>query len=364
MDEISRNILPQKIKELEDELAKTKYNKRTQHAIGLLKAKIALLKEKHEQKSKKGGPLYGFAVKKTGDATVVFFGYPSVGKSTLLNRLTNAKSAVAGYAFTTVSVIPGLMDYNNTKIQLLDIPGIIAGAATGSGRGREVLAIVRNADLLVIIVEALHTEQINILKDELYRSGVRINQKPPQVKITNTMQGGIVVDSTIKLSKLGRDTIRDILREFRIMNGHVLIREDISTDQLIDVLTANCKYLPCIVVANKSDLLSQKQHIKGCDLMISAKHDPSLEELRKLIFLRLELIRVFCKEAGKPADMQVPLILKKGSNVEDVCLKLHRDFVPRFKIAKVWGKSAKFPGQQLGINHVVQDMDIVELHLH
>ena len=141
-----------RLKELEEELRTTKYNKRTEHAIGLLKAKIARLREeieKERKKARKKGK--GFSIKKTGDATVVLVGFPSVGKSTLLNKLTNAKSKVGAYDFTTLNTIPGTMEYENAKIQIIDIPGLILGASTGSGRGKEVLSAVRVADLIIII---------------------------------------------------------------------------------------------------------------------------------------------------------------------------------------------------------------------
>jgi ribosome-interacting GTPase 1 len=128
-----------KIAELEEEIKNTKYNKATQHHIGLLKARIARLKsdqEMHIKKSKKSGPSY--ALRKSGDATVLFVGFPSVGKSTLLNQLTNAESKVGTYEFTTLDVIPGLMEHKGAKIQLLDVPGIIEGAAEGKGRGKEI----------------------------------------------------------------------------------------------------------------------------------------------------------------------------------------------------------------------------------
>src|SRR3989338_1564141 len=113
----------EKIKELEDEIRNTQYNKATQHHIGLVKAKIAILRQKQEARSKKTAG-EGFSVKRSGDATACMVGFPSVGKSTLLNCLTNAESKTASYAFTTLTCIPGILRYKSAKIQILDIPEI------------------------------------------------------------------------------------------------------------------------------------------------------------------------------------------------------------------------------------------------
>jgi ribosome-binding ATPase YchF (GTP1/OBG family) len=64
----------------------------------------------------------------------------SVGKSTILTMLTGTHSEAASYEFTTLTCIPGIIHYNDTKIQLLDLPGIIEGASEGKGRGRQVYA--------------------------------------------------------------------------------------------------------------------------------------------------------------------------------------------------------------------------------
>jgi len=119
----------ERIKELEEELRKTPYNKRTQHHIGLVKAKIARLREAQEKRSSSGKKSTGYSIRKSGDATVIMVGYPSVGKSTLLNKLTNAESDVAHYEFTTLTVVPGLLNYKHAKIQLLDVPGIVRRAS-------------------------------------------------------------------------------------------------------------------------------------------------------------------------------------------------------------------------------------------
>src|SRR3989338_1987445 len=183
----------EKIKVLEDEISKTKYNKKTQHAIGLMKAKLAMLKEAAERRSAVGKAKGDdrFTVRKTGDGAVVLLGFPSVGKSTLLNKLTNAKSEVAAYEFTTLTVIPGVLEHKRAKIQILDVPGILQGAAAGRGRGKEVLAMVRSCDLILIIIDALHPEHYPVILKEIFDCGIRLNQKKPDVKITKKMRGGI-----------------------------------------------------------------------------------------------------------------------------------------------------------------------------
>ena len=359
-----------KVKELEEELSTTKYNKKTQGHIGLVKAKLAKIKEEYQRKAAAKGKGEGFSVKRSGDATAIIVGFPSVGKSTLLNAITNANSPVGAYAFTTLTCIPGLMEYNHSKIQVLDVPGIVEGAATGRGRGKEVLACAQSADLVIILLDVFHPEHLEVVKKEIFETGLRINQKPPQVKISKKLRGGIDIGLTVKLTKINEDTIKAILKEFRLDNSSIVIREDISDDQLIDAIEGNKKYIPAITVLNMIDMVNSKEleRIKAItkpDICISAEKRMNTEYLKKIIFERLEFIRVYCKEAGKKADMGVPLIMRKGNTLKDVCLKLHKDFLSKFRFVRIWGKSAKFDGMILRkLEHVLQDEDIVEIHLN
>ena len=358
-----------KVKELEEQLSTTKYNKKTQHHIGLVKAQLARLKEEYQKKAAGKGKQEGFAVKRTGDATAIIVGFPSVGKSTLLNAITNANSPVGAYAFTTLTCIPGLMEYSHAKIQVLDVPGIVEGAATGRGRGREVLACAQSADLVIILLDVFHPEHFEVVKKEIYETGLRINQKIPLVKISKKARGGIDIGATVKLTKLNEETIKVILKEFRLDNSSIVLREDVTDDQLIDVIEGNKKYIPAITVLNMIDMANSKEleRIKAIvkpDICISAEKRIKTEELKDLIFRKLEFIRVYCKETGKKADMGVPLIMRKGNTLGDICIKLHKDFVSKFRFARIWGKSAKFPGMVLRkLGHVVEDNDVVEVHL-
>ncbi|MBI5389367.1 GTP-binding protein [Candidatus Woesearchaeota archaeon] len=357
------------VKQLEEELTKTDYNKRTQHHIGLVKAKIARLREKDEQRRSGGKKGEGYSVRKSGDATAVLLGFPSVGKSTLLNALTNANSPVGAYDFTTLDVIPGVMEYQHASIQVLDVPGIVRGAASGKGRGREVLAVLRSADLVIILLDVHKPDHHAALLQEIYEAHLRINQKPAIVKIKKTIRGGVRVGSTVTLHHIDEQTIKNILNEFKMSNADVLIREDITIDQFIDVIEGNKHYVSAIVVVNKIDSASEEQiamvkQLIHPDIMISANKKSNIEALKRKMFDKLEFIRLYMKEPGKMADMKEPMIGRRGNTLQDVCMKLHKDFVTKFRYARIWGKSVKFEGQRiLKLAHRLEDNDIIELHM-
>ena len=357
-----------RIIELELEISKTKYNKKTQHHIGLVKAKIAKLREDVERKASSGKKGEGYTVKKSGDATVVLLGFPSVGKSTILNKLTNAFSKVAAYEFTTLDVVPGLMEYNHAKIQILDVPGIVSGAASGRGRGREVLSVLRNADLALIIVDATKPDQYKAILQEVHESGLRLNMKKPDVRITKKPRGGIGIGATVPLD-LDKRTIEAILRELGINNADVLIRTPIQEDGLIDAVMGNRVYIPAVMVLNKIDLASSEDLKRVCerikpDILLSAEQETDFTPLKDAIFTKLSLIRIFLKEIGKKPDLEEPMIMRKGTTIETLCLRLHKDFVKKFRLAKIWGPSAKFPGQEFRkLDKELRDGDIAEIHL-
>ncbi len=359
--------IEQRIRELEEELRNTPYNKATQHHIGLLKAKIAKLKEKLEKSESKRSGGRSFAVKKQGDATVILLGPPSVGKSTLLNALTNAESEVGAYEFTTLTVIPGMLVHRGARIQLVDIPGIIGGAHSGKGRGREILSFVRSADLLLIMGE--NTEQIREVLGEVQRAGVRVNKVPPDVVIKKTQRGGINVSFAIKPTKIDESLVKEIMREYGYHNADVVIRQDVNVDEFIDALRAeSIKYVPGVFVITKVDkkLDSEIEQIKKEfpeAIFISAETGKGLDELKDRIVDALQLVRVYTKKVGEDPNYDEPLILKSDSTVADACRKIHKDFLRKFQFARVWGPSVKFPGQRVGLDHVLKDGDVLELHI-
>lgn len=188
-----------RIRKIEEEITKTPYNKATSHHIGKLKAKISKLREESIKRGSSGTKGRGFTLKKSGDSTVVLVGFPSVGKSTILNQITNAQSKIGAYEFTTLDVIPGVMDYRGAQIQIFDIPGIITGASKGKGRGREILSVARNADLIVMVLDVFNPHHQDLILEELLNIGIRPSQNAPDVTVKRRKIGGVKVASTVPL---------------------------------------------------------------------------------------------------------------------------------------------------------------------
>src|SRR5437016_6333038 len=325
--------LPEKIKQIEEEMKKTQINKHTEHHIGLLKAKLARVRAELEASTSKGGGP-AFEIRKGGDATVVLIGLPSVGKSTILNRLTNAKSKVA---------------------------------SSGRGRGRRVLSVARNADLVLLVLDVFQPGQVELLKRELHEMGIRINQKPPDVVITKSGKGGLALTTSVKLTKLSQATVKGIAEAYGLTNGSILIREDITDDQLIDVLTGNRRYASALVVLNKVDLVNEQylaivKRQVGTDFVpISAEKGLNIDLLTERIWETLDFIRIYLKRPDGEPDFDKPLILPASSTLRDVCKKIHPRFSEGAKYALVSGQSVKYAGQRVGLDHVPLDKDVVTI---
>ena len=352
-----------RIKEIEEEIRKTPYHKATEHHIGKLKARIARLREeKIEKLSKKGGGGGGFFVKKTGDASVVLVGPPSVGKSTLLNRLTNAESKIGAYDFTTTDIVPGMMDYKGAKIQIFDVPGILSGAASGKGKGKEVLSAARNADLILVMVDVKTINLIPSLMEELHEAGIRLNEERPKVNIIKKLEGGIKVNATSQLS-LTYETIKSLAAEFRIANAEVIIKEDISLDRLIDAFMGNRAYLPYLTVVNKADLgvpdnLAWIIPTEHNPVIISAHDQKNLELLKEKIWDKLKFIRIYLKKEN--VDKNEPFIMKKEQTLSCLLEQISICNKETFSKAKIYGPGAKFFGQEVSLSFVPQDESIVQ----
>ena len=364
--------LEEEIESLEEEISETPYNKSTEAHIGRLKAKLAEKKEKLEKQQSGGSGGGGYAVEQHGDATVALVGFPSVGKSSLINSLTNADSEVGSYEFTTLDVNPGMLDYRGANIQLLDVPGLIEGAAGGRGGGKEILSVIRAADLVIFMLSAFEIEQYERLYEELYNVNIRVDEKPPSVTVRRKGKDGIDVNTSGEMD-LDHGTVKEILRERGFINADVTIRGNPSVDELIDGVMDNRVYMPSLVAVNKVDLIepsyaeTMKDELREQDIdpeeaiFISAEEDKGLDALKEKMWAELGLIRIYMDKPSRGVDYEEPLVIRRGDTVDDALQKLGGTLDERFRFARVTGPSAQHDEQQVGRDHVLEDEDVMRV---
>jgi ribosome-interacting GTPase 1 len=254
-------------------------------------------------------------VPKQGAGQVVFLGPPNAGKSRLLTRLTKASPAVAPYPFTTREPIPGMMDYEDVRVQLVDLPPV-----TADHYEPFITDITRSADAALLFLD---------LADD---------------------DGPAATQATL-------DRLKHARRE--------LVGSAVSDDD------PTVYHLKTLLVANKSDdeaadiRLEIAKEAFGDRFpahIISAEQGTGLDELRKAIYDLLGVMRIYTKQPGKPPDTTSPFTCPIGSTVSELAGRVHKDFEEGLKSARVWGSGA-FDGQTVGRDHVLRDKDVVELHL-
>ena len=308
--------IPEKIRALESMLAIMPKHKGTDKLRGQLRSKLSKLKSESQKKGRTERKGSLFNVKREGTAQVLLLGFPNVGKSQLVLALTNANPEVANYPITTRKPVPGMMPFENIQIQLVDAPPINfeIGEAWLS-------PMVRNADALIIMVD--------LDSDPLAQ-----------------MEG--------VLSKLEEMRVKPIRFESKIIHRGEEVLEPRKT-----LIAANKLD---IEGAQEKDRMLKERYGRCFPIFpLSAQKGIGLEELKRGIFEALDIMRVYTKPPGKKPDFSEPVILKKGSTVEDAGYSVHKDFVKNMKFARIWG-SEKYQGQMVKRDYVLHDGDVVEFH--
>ncbi|HUT34121.1 MAG TPA: GTPase [Planctomycetota bacterium] len=307
----------EKLAALEEMLACIPKHKGTEHMQADLKRRIAKLKD--APPSKAGARTRDiFHVERGGAGQVVLMGVPNCGKSAIVGALSNARVSVTDYPFGTHAPVPGMASHEGVPIQLVDMPPVTPEAVMPGMMGA-----YRSADIIAVVVDlaaADALEQLDACLDVLAKRG---------------------------LVAVGRRVGRDERDE----EG----RQPKTT----------------VVVGTKADLPGAAETFEALrDLYgerlpmfaVSATTRQGLDAFVAYLFTTLDVIRVYCKQPGKPPDMGAPFILPRGSSVLDMAREVHREFPDKLKYACVWG-SSKFPGQQVQRDHILQDRDVVELHV-
>jgi small GTP-binding protein len=303
----------EKIAALEEMLAIMPKHKGTDHLRAELRGRIAKLTQLAAKKS--GARRASLVIEKEGAAQLAVIGLPNAGKSRLVAAITNASPAVADYPFTTHQAIPGMMEFENIKIQLIDTPALAPQAIEFW-----MPPLIRRADALLVIVDlsADPIAQMKAITEQLRKMRVLIgdSRAEPEPEFTVWRQKVLVIGNKIDLDRDERNY--GILKAK--YEGHFPI-------------TA-----------------------------ISAAEGTGLEELKARIYQVLDIIRVYTKAPGQKPDPTDPIILKRGSTLADAAAEVHKDFRAKMKYARIWG-SGKHDGVMVRRDHVLEDGDIIELHL-
>jgi len=304
----------EKVSSLEEYISAIPKHKGTDRLRADLRKKLSRLKASAIQAKKKGSRQdSAFHIEKEGVGQVMVVGTPNTGKSSLLVNLTNAKADVFDAPFTTWTPTPGMMQFEDISIQLIDTPPLNKDYVKP-----EMMEMIKKCDVILLMVD--------------------IQADPMQE-----------LEDAVKL-----------LEEYRIVP--LRLKEKYKGQ-------ARMHFIPFLVLVNKCDdenyledfaVFSELIEDDWPSLPISATTGFQIEMLRQIVFQKLEIIRVFSRPPGKPPDMEAPFVLKQGGTVEQFAVKVHRDFDKQLKTARIWGTDV-YDGQMVGRDHVLFDGDVVEL---
>jgi len=311
----SATELEDKISSLEEMIGTIPKHKGTDHLRADLRRRLSKLKDASLSIKKKGKQESAWHVDKEGAGRVAVVGAPNVGKSSLVAALTHATPKISEYPMTTWLPMPGMMPYEDIQIQLVDTP-----ALSKEHNESELFNLIKISNLILLMVDL---------------TGYPFEQ----------------LENSIGL-----------LEQNRIVPFHR--KENIEDKQGVI-------FIPFILVINKSDYANFNDDFEAFNelleencskIPVSAQNRNNLDNLKNMIYDKLEIMRIYSKKPGHPPKMDMPFVLPVNSTLEELAAKVHKDFVQNFKTARVWGIDV-FDGQLVGRDHILNDGDIVELHL-
>ena len=349
-------------------------HKGTDRMCARVKRQMAQLRQEIEDKKKaakrRSAPSY--FIEKAGATQVAVVGLTNAGRSSLLRAVTNSQVEVAPWPFATRVPTPGMLPYKDIQFQLVEAPPVVEGSSAGRADGFQVLSLARNADGIIVVVDLADDPGGSLLAvlRELEASRILTVEPKGEVELTRRGHGSdiqFIWDGT--LEECTTDDVIKLLKEYKIRSALLRIRGRVTLDVVEDAIFGNAVYRPTLVVANKLDLAvegaveSVRASAGGLEVLaLSMEGGEGLRELLgSRLFELLGVVRVYTKQPGKNAAVE-PIVARQGLTVGDLAKTIHSDFYKRFKYAKVWGPSAKFESERVGLDHVLADGDVVQLH--
>ena len=363
---ISAKTPEEKLEALKDFLSAIPKHKGNEKLRMQVKRKISGLSDQLERKKRRSQKGKREFPEKSGAAQVALLGLPGVEKTSLMEKLTNARLKTGGYS--GVSTV-GMMSYEDVQIQLVELPSHIF-----SDKYREGLDMLRQVDGLVVVVDGAQSieHQLKVVLSKLNEVDITI-VKPPQnieLRVDYNLNNGPVIQLVGKLLNCTIQEVRRFLFQNGLKNVKMIINGEVSFDEIMEfTLRWGKSYKPALILVNKPRL-NGMLHASTFErialnvpwMEISDERNNGLEKVRAAIFKQLSIIRVYTREPGEKAPMGPPFTLKKGSKISDLAGFIHSEVLKKFKYAKIWGPSSKYPGEKVGLNHELLDKDLVEIH--
>jgi hypothetical protein len=305
----------EKLAALDEMLAVIPKHKGTEHLRGDLKRRYAKLKADAEQARRRRGG-FSVSVDREGAGQVALVGPPNAGKSALVVALSKCPTEIGEYPFTTRKPMAGMMPFVNIQIQLVDLP-----AVSDTFMEPWVPSLVRPADLCLLVGDLA--------------SGTVLEDLEQVVAILERSRTKLVAPTDSGAPAAGW------------ANKHtVLVANKADTPNAGDVL----------------EILRSVYESRFPVCAVSAETSQGLEALRRTIYDGLNIVRVYCKPPGEDPSMKSPVVLPRGSTVVEMAESIHKDFAHQLKYARIWG-SGKFDGQRVQRDYIVQEGDIIEIHI-
>ncbi len=366
----------EKLQLMQEFLSLVPKHKGTAKLCAQVKKQMAVLRRELEEgkrrKAGRGGPK--FFIEKEGAAQIAILGLTNVGKSSLLADTTNARVEVSPAPYTTKEPVPGMLPYEDVQFQLVEAPALMEGAADGRAWGLQTLALARNADGLILMVDLAQNpvEQLSTILGELEKTRILVSKPKARVEIERKFMGaGLRVIVFGKLLDCTFKEVEELLKSYGVMDTVVKIYGEATLDDVEDAVFESTAYKPAIIIANKIDVEGAEAKLKALEdyaggqlpiIATSCKTGVGLEKIGEVLFKNLDLIRVYTKEPGERNFSEKPFVLKKGSTIYDLARNIHSDFREKFSYARVWAKRLVFSPQKVGATFALEDGDVVEIH--
>jgi hypothetical protein len=366
----------EKLQALQEFLSEVPKHKGNERLRAQVKTKIAELRQELiDQRRKHGGGRSPWSIDREGAAQVMIFGGTQSGKSSFLKSLTNARVEVRSHDYSTQRPIPGMLQYEDIQIQLVELPApqYIVGEARYQIQ-TESAELLRQCDGLLIVLDLANEplRQLQLALSSLEAIRVSTRRASTTVEIVPEKGGGEIrlAFSGPRVS-LTHEQVSRLLHSYGIKNALVRIFGNATTDDVEDAILQNVTlYKPTLLVANKVDLELARKNLLAFQstaagfqtATVSCLTGQGLKEIGSQLFNGLGIVRIYTKEPNEPRPSEHPFVVRSGTTVRELARSIHSDLADKYRYSRIWGPTSKFAGERVGPEHVLGDRDIVEIH--